>query len=875
MKKKSKRTTPPKTRPQNPPDVSLDALSVVAVGASAGGVEAFTEFTRNLPLDTGFAFVFIQHLDPTHQSILSELMAKATKMPVSEVTNGMQIAPNHIFVIPPNTTMSISGNTLELVPREDSHAVHMSVDRFMRSLAEAKGNRAMGVILSGSGSDGTLGLSEIQAQGGVTFAQEEATARYDSMPHSAIAAGCTDYILSPKEIAHELGRISKHPFVVRPEPHADAHLADSRSNGLDSIFQLLRRHTGVDFTHYRQTTILRRIQRRMLVHKLDRLSDYVHQLQSSSAEIKALYQDMLINVTSFFRNPKVFDALKTEVFPQILRHHAPEQSIRFWIPGCATGEEAYSLAMVLLEHLGEKASQVPIQIFGTDVSDSSVARARNGIYPENIQGDVSPERLRRFFTKVEGGYRISKSIRDICIFAQQNLISDPPFSQMDLISCRNLLIYLEPVLQNKVISLFHYAARPEGFLLLGASEGIGSVANLFALENRTFKIFSKKATAARQVVSFSLNPPKDRQESSALRLQARLADPNWNYLEAQKEFDRRLLTQFAPATVFINEDFEIVHTRGNVNRYLKLATGRASLNILKMAREGILLDLRNAIGKAKKQNVPVHKQHVQFKSENGDGGQSHSPEMRSVDLEVTPVNIGNLKEQYFMIVFRDVPAAPASRRAVNNKAFIKKESELNSGRIAKLEQELAATKEYLQAVIETQEATNEELQSANEEILSSNEELQSTNEELETAKEELQSTNEELSTVNDELRSRNSEVSQANTDLSNLLENIEISVVMIGSDMTIRRFTPKAQKFLGLIAADVGRPLLNINPVIEIPDFQASVLQVIKDFRPVEKKLSDKHGKNYQMRILPYRTMENRIDGAVITLVELSSSSPA
>ncbi len=841
---------------------------MVAVGASAGGVEAFTEFTRNLPFDTGFAYVFIQHLDPTHQSILSELMAKATRMPVSEVTNGMQIAPNHIFVIPPNTTMSISGNTLELVPREDPHAVHMSIDRFMRSLAEAKSNRAIGVVLSGSGSDGTLGLSEIQAQGGVTFAQDEATARYDSMPHSAIAAGCADYILAPKEIAHELGRISKHPFVARPEPHADAQLADSSGTGLDSIFQLVRRHTGVDFTHYRQTTILRRIQRRMLVHKLERLSDYVHYLQSSSAEIKALYQDMLINVTSFFRNPKVFDALKTEVFPQILKYHAPEQSIRFWIPGCATGEEAYSLAIVLLEYLGERAPQIPVQLFGTDVSDTSVARARNGIYSENIQGDVSPERLRRFFTKVEGGYRISKSIRDICIFAQQNLISDPPFSQMDLISCRNLLIYLEPVLQNKVISLFHYAARPEGFLLLGASEGIGSVANLFALENRALKIFSKKATAARQVVSFSLNPPRDRQESSALRLPTRSADPNWNYLEAQKEFDRRLLTQFAPATVFVNEDFEIVHTRGNVNRYLKLATGRASLNILKMAREGILLDLRNAIGKAKKQNAPVHKQHIQFKNEDGDGGPGS--DTRFVDLEITPVNLGNLKEQYFMIVFRDVAAAPASRRPTPTKASLRKESELDSGRVAKLEQELSATKEYLQAVIETQEATNEELQSANEEILSSNEELQSTNEELETAKEELQSANEELSTVNDELRSRNSEVSQVNTDLSNLLESIEISVVMIGSDMTIRRFTPKAQKFLSLIAADVGRPLLNINPVIEIPDFQASVLQVIRDSRPVETKLTDKQGKNYQMRILPYRTMDNKVDGAVITLVEIS-----
>ncbi|HXX17575.1 MAG TPA: chemotaxis protein CheB [Candidatus Eremiobacteraceae bacterium] len=848
---------------------SSDDLSVVAIGASAGGIEAFKDFVRNLPTDTGFAFVFIQHLDPTHQSILSELVAKETKMPVSEVRNGLQVAPNHIFIIPPNSNMTIAGNTLELTPREDGHhGAHMSVDHFMRSLAEAKGNRAIGVILSGSGSDGTLGMAEIQAQGGVTFAQDEATARYDGMPHSAVAAGCADYILPPKGIARELSRIAKHPFVARPDAQSVTQLTTAGEGGLETIFQLLRRHTGVDFTHYRQTTILRRIQRRMLVHKIDKLNDYVRLLQTSSAEIKALYQDMLINVTSFFRNPKAFEELKTEVFPEIFKQHSAEQSVRVWTPGCASGEEAYSLAIVLLEYLGEKAGQVPIQIFGTDVSETSIARARTGIYPENIQGDVSPERLRRFFTKVEGGYRISKSIRDVCIFAQHNLLSDPPFSQMDLISCRNLLIYLEPVLQNKVISLFHYAARPEGYLLLGTSEGVGSVTNLFSLESRAFKIFRKKAGASRQVVTFSLNRHSERAGSGTAHLPVRQTDPNWNYLEAQKEFDRRVLTQFSPATAFINEDMEIIHTRGNVSRYLKLASGRASLNILKMAREGILLDLRNALGKAKKENTPVQRQHVQFKQENGEAGRNS--EMRQVDFEVVPVSIGNLKEKYFMVVFRD-SLQPAPARRGPGAVVSKRESEAHSSRIAKLEQELTATKEYLQAVVETQEATNEELQSANEEILSSNEELQSTNEELETAKEELQSANEELSTVNDELRSRNLEVSQVNTDLTNLLDSIEVAVVMIGSDLTIRRFTPRAQKFLGLIATDVGRPLLNINPVIEIPDFQSLVLQVMANFRPVEKTLTDPRGGQFQLRILPYRTLENKIDGAVITIVELSN----
>jgi two-component system, chemotaxis family, CheB/CheR fusion protein len=417
-----------------------------------------------------------------------------------------------------------------------------------------------------------------------------------------------------------------------------------------------------------------------------------------------------------------------------------------------------------------------------------------------------------------------------------------------------------------VISLFHYAARPEGFLLLGTSESVGMVSNLFSLENRGYKIFSKKASVARQVVTFSLNRQAEHPGSGLLPMPLRQGDPNWNYLEAQKEFDRRLLTQFSPAAAFVNEDLEIIHTRGNVNRYLKLASGRPSLNILKMAREGILLDLRNAISIAKKEHVTVHKQRIQFKSENGELGAP--AEMRLVDFEVIPVNIGNLKEKYFMIVFRDGQAPLPARRPIAAKILSKKETDATPRGIAKLEQELMATKEYLQAVIETHEATNEELQSANEEILSSNEELQSTNEELETAKEELQSANEELSTVNDELRSRNSEVTQINSDLANLLDSIEIAVVMIGGDLTIRRFTPHAEKFLGLIAADVGRPLLNINPVIEIPDFQAMVLQVLANSRPVEKKLSDPSGKTYQLRIFPYRTLENRIDGAVITIVE-------
>jgi two-component system CheB/CheR fusion protein len=874
QKPRGKRKRQGAAKAQVAPPVREGDTTVVAIGASAGGIEALTDLMTYLSPETGMAFVLVQHLDPKHHSILTELLARKTTMNVTEVSDGLPIEPNHVYVIPPNATMSISDHALHLGPREESRGAHMSVDHFMRSLAEQKGNRAIGVILSGSGSDGTMGMAEIQAHGGVTFAQDEATAKYDGMPRSAVQAGCVDYVLPPKGIAKELARIANHPYVVRNILPGAGEAAPAPGPGLNTIFHVLRRATGVDFTHYRQTTILRRIQRRMVVHKIDSLENYARFLQSKPPEVRALYQDMLINVTSFFRGPRVFEALKSTVFPAIQRNLVKGHGIRVWTPGCASGEETYSVAMALLEVLGDSGSQIPIQFFGTDVSELSVARARNGVYPENIQVDVTAERLRRFFTKAEGGYRVSKTIRDMCIFAQHNVLNDPPFSRMDLICCRNVLIYLETVLQGKVISVFHYALRPSGFLVLGSSEGLGGTTGLFTVEDRTHKIFSKKAGATHQAAAFALNSQAERREYGPMRIPAKPPDAGWNYAEAQKEFDRRLLTQYTPATVFVSEDMEIIHTRGNVNRYLKLAPGKPSLSLLKMAREGLLVELRSAIGRAKKENVVVGKRNVQIKNGNGDGeGARGTHSTRLVNIDVIPVSLGNFKELYFMIVFQEAPQEPSRETAVR-RTRPAEENEAASRRTAKLEEELAATKEYLQAVIETQEATNEELQSANEEILSSNEELQSTNEEMETAKEELQSANEELTTVNDELRNRNVEITQINNDLINLLSSIDIAVIMIGSDMTIRRFTPKAQKFLGLIPGDIGRPLSNINPTIEIADLQEMVLQVVSDFRTQERELTDRLGVHYQFKILPYRTIENKIDGAVITIVDIAPDKP-
>jgi two-component system CheB/CheR fusion protein len=848
---------------------STDNFPIVAIGASAGGIEAFTELIRELPPDTGMAFVLIQHLDPHHHSMLAELFSRQTVMSVTEITDNLPVEPNHTYVIPPNASLTISNRTLHLGPRIESRGVHMETDRFMRSLAEDQGSRAIGVILSGTGSDGTLGMIEIQAHGGITFAQDESTAGYDGMPRSAIASGCVDYVLPPAGIADELARVAHHPYVERDPVPEKMERAPAGGSALKAIFEMLRRANGLDFTHYRQTTVLRRIQRRMVVHKIERLEDYVKHVQSSPAEVKALYQDMLINVTSFFRNPRVFEALKSQVFPHLLRNRPAESAIRIWTPGCSSGEETYSVAMALLEFLDGKAAHSAIQLFGTDVSEGSVAKARVAVYPENIQGDVSPERLRRFFAKHEGGYRISKGIRDMCIFAQHNVVNDPPFSQMDLICCRNLLIYLEPVLQSKVLALFHYASSRGGYLVLGTSESLGNSTNLFAVEDRALRIFSKKATAARPHISFALGHHSEPGEAHGGRFSSRAREAGWNYLEAQKEFDRRLLTQFAPAAVFLNEDLEVIHSRGTVDRYLKLAPGRASLSILKMVREGLLLDLRNALGRAKKENAIVKKQRVQLESGSLAKGEAAGEAIRFVNFEVIPIGVANLPGVCFMVVFQDAPAESEGRKHGGHSAGFVRESESAARRLEKLKQELVSTKEYLQSVIETQEAANEEVQSANEEILSSNEELQSTNEELETAKEELQSSNEELSTVNDELRERNLETAQVNNDLTNLLASVDIAMVMVASDLTIRRFTPKAQKLLGLIPGDVGRPIQSINPALEIPEFQQMVSQVMAELHSVEKDLTDRGGAHHLLRILPYRTAENKIEGAVITIVDL------
>src|SRR5229473_4262704 len=605
------------------------------------------------------------------------------------------------------------------------------------------------------------------------------------MPESAIAAGCVDLVLPPDGIAEELARICAHPYVAHSPSSKIAELIPDSDPHLKNILLSLRMANKIDFSDYKPATVKRRILRRMTLHKIEKAKEYVHFLQRHPAEIEALYEDILIHVTSFFRDPDAFEVLKTEVVPTMLEHRSPEEPIRIWVPGCSTGEETYSCAISLLEFLGDRRASIPIQLFGTDLSQTAIEKARAGTYPENIAADVSPERLQRFFAKVEGGYRIAKTIRDTCVFARQNLLQDPPFSCIDLISCRNVLIYLGLVLQKRIMPIFHYALKPRGFLMLGGAEGIlGTASDLFELMDRKHKIYCRKSIASGLHLDFAAS----RYSSEAGNISGKEApqrEGSVHLLDLHKEADRILLTKYAPAAAVINDDLEVLESRGHVGLYLELAPGRASFNVLKMAREGLLFDLQVAINEAKKEKegVPVRKENVQIER-NG--------EVRDVNLEITAFKVISNRERHFLIMFED--SRPAGRAELaetvaGETKLGKGGKEKRSNQTSHLKQELAATKRYLHSIVEDKEASNEELQAANEEILSSNEEFQNTNEELQTAKEELESTNEELHTVNEELHNRNFELAEANTDLVNLLSSVNIAMVMLGRDLRIRRVT--------------------------------------------------------------------------------------
>jgi two-component system CheB/CheR fusion protein len=866
------------------------------VGASAGGLEAFTQLLKELPVDTGLGFVLVQHLDPEHESALTQILTRATAMPVHEVTDRLRVEANHVYIIPPNTSLGIEQGVLKLQPRVRSRTPARSIDTFFESLAHDQHQRAIGVILSGSATDGTLGLEAIKAEGGITFAQDE-SARYDSMPRSAVGAGCVDFVLPPEKIARELARIARHPFVatdlIQPGARAGRSTAtvapdDAPSNldtdaesgpvvqppGYEDVLQLLRKHSGVDFSLYKSTTVHRRIIRRMVLSRKDSLVHYADLLRGNPKELEVLYGDVLINVTSFFRNAEAFEVLRRKVFPELLRERG-DDPLRVWVLGCSTGQEAYSIAMVYAELAAKMPRARKLQIFATDLNESNLEKARHGLYAPTLLADVSPERRRRFFVEEDGGFRVIKALREMVVFARQNLITDPPFSRLDLISCRNVMIYLEPAVQRKALFNFHYALKPDGFLFLGASESIGGLTKLFEPMDRKHKIFSRKAGPARtykEPLGAGRTPtpapapaPAPDPTRAARATRGRPAPKNEIVrapLDPQREADRVTVDQFAPPGVLINADLQILQFRGATGAFLEAPTGKATIDLLKMARKDLMLPLRAVVNKARLENKTVRVDNIPL----GTAGQT-----RRVQIEVVPLK--NLPERYFLVFFKDAPPPRAEARSdedpARRAASRATDTQELADRCAELERELAESRDYLQSVLEQQETANTELQAANEEGQSANEELQSLNEELETSKEELESTNEEMTTVNEEVVHRNTELNRVNSDLLNLQTATKLGILLLNRDLTIRRFSPLAERQFNLRSSDLGRPLGSVRHTLQFPELAATVAGVIAHGRETECDVQDDDGHWFSLRVRPYLTLNDTVDGAVLVLVDI------
>ncbi len=848
---------------RDPDHIEGEPSLVVGIGASAGGYEALAQFFPALAPDTGMAFVVVQHLDPKHDSLLPELLAKLTKMPVSQVKDLTRVQANQVYVIPPNTLMTIRDKDLCLTARPRERKPQMSIDHFLRSLAESHDGQGIGIILSGSSSDGTLGIEAIKHAGGITFAQEEKSARYYFMPKSAIGTGCVDFVLPPEGIARELGELARHPYLSRYHS-VKAKEIPVKDKNLGQILGLLNKSSGVDLTHYKHSTIWRRIMRRMALNKITKPEAYIRYLRENPGELTNLYQDVLIKVTGFFRDPEAFEALKTEIFPLIQRQKTPVDQVRIWVPGCSTGEEAYSLAIAWLEYLGGQAAATPVQVFATDVSGAVIEKARNGFYPENIAEDVSPERLARFFVKNNGSLQVSKTVRDLCIFAQQNLIQDPPFSKLDLVSCRNVLIYLEPVLQERVLQIFHFALKSAGFLIVGASESLGRSPELFSLVNQKYKIYRRKAHFGTKPLALG-----GRRLAPVMGAIGKLPgmEGTWSRKDLYKEVDSLVLNQFAPPGVLVNEELEILQFRGETGAYLEPAPGEASLNLMKMVRKGLLMELHSAIKEARNLNRPITRKNLRVR---------YDGKLHPVNLQVIPLKPKPEQERFFLVLFEEPAGAAILPGEAEAPPVADGEGAESKDRlIQELQQELAATKEYIRSVVEDLGSSNEELRAANEEILSTNEEFQSVNEELETAKEELQSANEELSSLNDELQDRNTELGQVNSDLNNFIASTNLPSVRLDRDLKIRSFTPRAQEVLNLIPADLGRPIGGIKLKIDIPDLEMQTLNVIHSLNSWAQEVKDREGRWYSLLVKPYRTVEDRIEGAVLLLIDIDAQKTA
>ena len=794
-------------------------------------------------------------MDPTHESMLPKLLAKATAMPVHEVRDGTAVEPNQVYVIPPNKRMTISHGVLRLTPRAESSIRALPIDDFFASLAEDLRTGAIGIVLSGLASDGTRGLEAIRAQGGIAFAQDQQSARYPGMPASASASGCVDFVLPPAGIAAELTRMGGHPYVrSHPQPGDPLPAPADGEDGIRRICALLRTATGVDFGLYKAATVQRRIARRLVLRKVESLDNYLLLLQQDRAELDALYEDIFIHVTSFFRDPEALNVLRRTFLPRLLARRPGGETLRVWVPGCSSGEEVYSTAMVLLEACGTSASPPGIQIFGSDIGAWCVEQARAGIYRESAVAHVSPERRARFLVKVQGGYQIAKAVRDLCVFARHDLTRDPPFSRLDLVSCRNVLIYMGPVLQKRVLETLHYALNPGGYLYLGKSESLGENSSLFSLEDRKNKIYSRKPGAGRP----QLRPPAGEFAPAGEAQIAASAAPR--AFDVDRQAERALVELYAPPALVVDAGLNIVHFQGDTSPYVAPAAGDPSFHLLRMARPELAMDLRSAIHQAKRTGAAVHKEGVRLNQEGS---------AKAVDLQVVPLKGRHAGAPDYLVVFQARPAPPAGAPAPE--AAHPDWEGRTAEEIARLEREVASSRDQLRALLEDYESAREEMKAVNEETLAGSEELQSANEELETAKEELQSSNEELTTLNDELQSRNSELSQLTNDLSNLLIGVDIPIVILDGRLRIRRFTPAAGKVFGLIATDAGRPFTDIASRLDVAGWEQLAQEVMGQRQIVEREMRDRQGRWYCLRMRPYYAAGRKIDGILMAFLDIDA----
>ncbi|AGA91218.1 methylase of chemotaxis methyl-accepting protein [Thioflavicoccus mobilis 8321] len=841
-----------------------EGFPVVGIGASAGGLAAFETFFSGIAGETGMAYVLVQHLAPDHKSILSELVRRHARIPVHEVEDGMIVEADCAYIIPPSLDMALLDGRLHLLQPSAPRGLRLPIDFFFRSLAQDQHERAICVVLSGSGSDGTLGARAVKGEGGLVLAQTPGTAAYDSMPRSVIATGLADFVLAPGEMAQQIMRYVAHAF--RKVPPAPAGPPAKIEDSLAKIGILLRDATGHDFSQYKQSTLVRRIERRMALHQITRQDDYISYLRQDSAEIAGLFQDLLIGVTSFFRDPEAFAALEQEVIPRLFAGKSADTPVRVWVPCCSSGEEAYSIAILLQEHQETLRQSFRVQVFATDIDAGAIAQGRAGVYPASVAADVSTERLTRYFCldPEAGVCRIQKVIRDLLVFSEQDLIRDPPFSKLDLISCRNLLIYLNGDLQRRLIPLFHYALKPDGLLFLGSSESVGDALRLFSPLSRKWKIYLRLEPPTGRVSPLLGDlisaPPLGGAPSSLPRAPADTAAAR---IDLRAVTEQALLRHCSTAAILANSRGEILYFHGRTGQFLEPAPGEAAMNLFTMARKGLRRDLTSALQRAVARQESVHAPDLRVKT-NGD--------VIRVDLTVRPVRseggAAGEADLYLVALDDTTPAAPAEANAPVAGAPTQPGS---AARVAELEQELRAKEEYLQATLEEMETANEELKSINEEMQSVNEELQSANEELETSKEELQSVNEELATVNAELQIKVTDLSRANNDMNNLLAGTGVATLFVDHGLRITRFTPATTQLIKLIPSDVGRPVGDIvSNLVAYTELEADVHEVLTSLVPQEREVESRAGAWYRMHIGPYRTLDNVIEGAVITFADIS-----